>query len=651
MSQLSGGHLKNLSLAGVIVSLGIVFGDIGTSPLYVLKAILGASPKVDELLVIGSLSCIIWTLTLQTTIKYMIITLRADNKGEGGIFSLFALLRRNYRKLFIFALIGGSTLLADGVITPSITVVSAIEGLALVNPAIPILPIVLLIITGLFFIQQFGTSFVGKSFGPIMLIWFLMLGTLGVNQLLENTVVLKAFNPYYVFLLLSEHPHGILLLAAVFLCTTGAEALYADLGHCGLKNIRVSWIFVKIMLILNYLGQGAWVLANAASLEPGLNPFYAIIPKWFLPAGIAMAAMAAIIASQALISGSFTLISEAISLNFWPKLRIKYPSHSKGQMFVPSLNWMLFVACCVVILLFQSSSNMEAAYGLSITITMLMTTILVIYYLRMKETPKIWIGLFAVVFLTIEGAFLIGNIHKFSHGGWFTILIGSILSMIMLGMYHGRRVRNRYITFEPVKGYLPIISDLSEDETIPKYAGNVVYTTHADQLTDLEAKTIQSILTRQPKRADMYWFLHVDILDDPYVLEYEVTELWPGKIMRIDFYLGFKVQPRINAYFRQVLTHLSDEGKISLISRHPSLQQHNILSDFRFVQIDRRVVRQVDLSFFDRTALNLYYQLKQMGISDINAYGLDASLVTVERLPLTIPTKAKIPFIMKREKS
>ncbi len=651
MSQLSGGHLKNLSLAGVIVSLGIVFGDIGTSPLYVLKAILGASPKVDELLVIGSLSCIIWTLTLQTTVKYMIITLRADNKGEGGIFSLFALLRRNYRKLFIFALIGGSTLLADGVITPSITVVSAIEGLALVNPAIPILPIVLLIITGLFFIQQFGTSFVGKSFGPIMLIWFLMLGTLGVSQLLENTVVLKAFNPYYVFLLLSEHPHGILLLAAVFLCTTGAEALYADLGHCGLKNIRVSWIFVKTMLILNYLGQGAWVLANAASLEPGLNPFYAIIPKWFLPAGITMAALAAIIASQALISGSFTLISEAISLNFWPKLRIKYPSHSKGQMFVPSLNWMLFVACCVVILLFQSSSNMEAAYGLSITITMLMTTILVIYYLRMKETPKIWIGLFAVVFLTIEGAFLIGNIHKFSHGGWFTILIGSILSMIMLGMYHGRRVRNRYITFEPVKGYLPIISDLSEDETIPKYAGNVVYTTHADQLTDLEAKTIQSILTRQPKRADMYWFLHVDILDDPYVLEYEVTELWPGKIMRIDFYLGFKVQPRINAYFRQVLTYLSDEGKINLISRHPSLQQHHILSDFRFVQIDRRVVRQVDLSFFDRTALNLYYQLKQMGISDINAYGLDASLVTVERLPLTIPTKAKIPFIMKREKS
>lgn len=644
----SGEHLRKLSLAGVVVSLGIVFGDIGTSPLYVLKAILGASNTVDESLIIGALSCIIWTLTLQTTIKYVLITLRADNKGEGGIFSLFALLRRKHRKLFIFALIGGSTLLADGVITPSITVMSAIEGLRMMDPEIPVIPIVLIIITGLFFIQQFGTSFVGKSFGPMMLIWFVMLGTLGFGQIIHNPVVLKAFNPYYAISLLLQHPGGILLLAAVFLCTTGAEALYADLGHCGLKNIRVSWIFVKSMLILNYLGQGAWVLRNAATLQPETNPFYMIIPTWFLPAGIIMATIAAVIASQALISGSYTLISEAISLNFWPTSRIKYPSHSKGQMYIPSINWMLFVACCVVVLLFQSSTNMEAAYGLSITITMLMTTILVAFYLHTKNVSKPLIFLFVSVYFIIESAFLLGNLSKFSHGGWFTILLGSILSAIMLAMFHGRMVRNRYITFEKLKSYLPVISDLSNDETIPKFAGNVVYTTHADRLTDLESKTIQSIVSRHPKRADLYWFLHVDIIDDPYMLEYKVTDLWEGKIWRIDFYIGFKMEPRINDYFKQVLQHLSDEGKISLVSTHPSLEKHGIINDFRFVQIDRRVMNPVELRFFDRVALTMYYHLKQLGTSDINAYGLDASLVSTELLPLTIPSKTRVPFILKR---
>jgi KUP system potassium uptake protein len=380
-----------------------------------------------------------------------------------------------------------------------------------------------------------------------------------------------------------------------------------------------------------------------------MNPFYTIIPGWFLPFGIIMAAIAAVIASQALITGSYTLISEAISLNFWPNARIKFPSHSKGQMYVPSINWMLFISCCTVILLFQSSTNMEAAYGLSITITMLMTTVLVAFYLRMKKIAKPLIYIFFSIYVIIEGAFLMGNMHKFAHGGWFTILLGSILSAIMLSMFHGRMVRNRYITFEKLKDYLPVISDLSNDETIPKFAGNVVYTTHADRQTDLESKTIQSILTRHPKRADLYWFLHVDVVEDPYMLEYKVTDLWQGQIWRIDFYIGFKMQPRINDYFQQVLQHLSDEGKISLISNHPSLKRHHIMNDFRFVQIDRRVMKQVDLGFYDRVTLMLYYYFKQMGISDINAYGLDASLVTTELLPLTIPSKSKIPFIAKRE--
>jgi KUP system potassium uptake protein len=650
MQANSGSHLKKLTFAGVIVSLGIVFGDIGTSPLYVMKAIISGGSSLDELLIIGSLSCIIWTLTLQTTIKYVVITMRADNKGEGGIFSLFALLRRKRAWLYVFAIIGGSTLLADGIITPSITVMSSIEGLALLKPTIPIIPIVLFIITCLFFIQQFGTSFIGKSFGPIMFFWFLMLAILGVNKLIDYPEVLKAFNPYYVYLFLSKYPGGFILLGAVFLCTTGAEALYADLGHCGLKNIRISWIFVKISLILNYLGQSAWVLKNASLVRAGVNPFFAIIPHWFLPFGIAMATMAAVIASQALISGSYTLISEAVSLNFWPKNRIKYPSRSKGQVYIPVINWILFISCCGVILLFQSSSNMEAAYGLSITITMLMTTILVAYYLKAKRVPPYIIFFFVFVYLIIEVSFLIANMHKFVYGGWFTIFVGTILSLFMIAMYHGRKVRNRYISFYRLGPYIPIISAMSDDETIPKFACNLVYTTHANSITDLEAKTIDSIIHRSPKRADRYWFLHVDIVDNPYMLEYKVTQLSPGKIIRVDFYLGFKVQPKINEYFQQVLKHLSDEGKIDLKSSYPSLRNHNILSEFKFVHIDRSVIKQTELGFFDGLALNIYYRFKNIGLSDINAYGLESSQVTVEHIPLTLPVqKSRTPIIQRRD--
>lgn len=643
-------RLKKLSFAGVIISLGIVFGDIGTSPLYVLKAFVNSSSNITAELTLGILSCIIWTLTLQTTVKYVLITLKADNRGEGGIFSLFALLRKKRSWLFIFAIIGGSTMLADGIITPSITVLSAVEGLTMINPGIPVLLIALIIIAFIFFIQQFGTSFIGKSFGPMMAIWFSTLGILGFTHVLGNLEVLKAFNPYYAINLLFNHPEGFILLGAVFLCTTGAEALYADLGHCGLKNIRTSWIFVKTTLILNYLGQGAWIIENINNLEEGVNPFFAIMPQWFLPFGIVLSTVAAIIASQALITGSYTLLNEAVSLNFWPRLRVKYPSHAKGQMYVPAVCVALYIGCTFVILLFKNSSALEAAYGLAITITMLMTTILVSFFLIMQKRPIWMVLIFTLIYFTIEGAFLLSNFNKFSHGGWFTILVGSLLSLLMLTMHHGRKVRNRYLSFYRLKPYLPIISDLSEDETIPKFSGNLVYTTHANNITDLEAKTVDSILKRDPKRADHYWFLHVDIIDEPDTLEYKVTELWPGKITRIDFYIGFKVQPKINEYFKQVLTHLSENGKIDLLSKHPSLRKHNIMSVFKFVHIDRSIRKQTELKLFDGLALNIYYLMKKWGLSDITAYGIEPSQVVVEQIPLTIPSeKSKTREIKERK--
>ena len=648
MSTQTHNHLSKLTLAGVIVSLGIIYGDIGTSPLYVLKAILKSVEVVNETLILGALSSIFWTLTLQTTVKYVLITLQADNKGEGGIFSLFTLLRKDHRWLSTFAIIGGSTLLADGIITPSITVTSAVEGLTLFKPDVPVIPIVLIIITGLFFVQQFGTLKVGKAFGPLMFAWFIMLGVLGFSQLIKYPFVLKALNPYYAYVLLSQYPGGILLLGAVFLATTGAEALYTDLGHCGLKNIRISWIFVKTMLVVNYLGQGAWILQHLDDVKSITNPFYNIMPIWFLPAGIVMATTAAVVASQALITGSYTLISEAISLNFWPKIRIKYPSLAKGQMYIPAINWILYASCIIVILIFQSSENMEAAYGLSITLTMLMTSVLMIFYLKSKKTPVALIILFAFVYFTIEGAFLIANLQKFVHGGWFTVVAASVIAFMMLVMYRGRQIRNRFISFLEVKKYLPIINDLSHDLTIPKYSSQLVYTTHADRLTDIEEKTIYSIIKRQPKRADVYWFLHVDILDDPNTLEYKVTELYDKKIYRIDFYLGFKVQPKIAEYFGQVLTCLKEEGRIDLISQYPSLRNYEIPADFRFVHLDRRVNRTIDLPLIEKITLNLYYTLKRIGIGDVKAYGLDVTMVTVEMIPLTIPSKTNALFIKQR---
>ena len=630
-------HTKPLSISGIIISLGIVFGDIGTSPLYVMKAFVDWSSSVNEEYTIGFLACVIWTLTLQTTIKYIVITLKADNHGEGGIFSLFALLRKRREWLFIFAIIGGSSMLADGIITPSITVLSAVEGLRYISPDISVLPIAIIIIAGLFFIQQFGTAFLGKSFGPIMLLWFSTIGILGIIYIIQYPAVLKAFNPIYAYKLLVNHPQSFILLGAVFLCTTGAEALYADLGHCGIRNIRVSWIFVKVMLILNYLGQGAWIITHKA-IVTGHNPFYSIMPPFILPFGLILATLAAIIASQALISGSYTLISEAISLNFWPRVRIKYPSQLKGQIYVPVICIGLFVFCTMVILFFKTSSALEAAYGLAITITMLATSILVMAYLKMRKRPLILIILFGIIYLTIEGAFLISNLHKFSHGGWFSITLGLFLSIIMLNMYAGRKVRNRFITFRNLKEYLPILYEMSDDNTIPKLSQNIVYITHADRITDIEDKTLHSIIRRNPpKRADHYWFLHVDIVDEPHTLNYKVTNLYKNKVTRIDFYLGFRVSQRINDYFEELLNILAVEGKLDPLSSNPSLRKYNVKSPFTFVKIERSAPFNNNLPYFDRLALNIYYRLKKLGLSDIKAYGLESNQIITERIPLNIP--------------
>ena len=636
---------------GLLVTLGIVFGDIGTSPLYVMKTIMHASGGYGPDYIIGAVSCIIWTLTLQTTIKYVLIALRADNQGEGGILALYALVRKHGHKwLYIAAIIGASTLVADGIITPSITVVSAIEGLKAIDESTPVVPISIAIISALYFIQQFGTSAIGKSFGPIMLLWFLMLGVMGSMHIFQYLPILKAFNPYYAAQLLASNPNWFLILGAVFLCTTGAEALYSDLGHCGRKNIAISWIYVKLMLILNYLGQGAWIISNLGHIGDDVNPFYAIMPREFLVIGVVMATMAAVIASQALISGSFTIFSEAVNLKFWPQLRIKYPTNVKGQLFVPSVNTFLYIFCIITILLFETSSHMEAAYGLSITITMLMTTLLLAFYLRTKGIKMALVIPFLLIFGTIEGLFLTANMFKFIHGGWFTILLAGGFCIVMFVWYNAQNIRAKYLKFNKIDRYLDMISDIKKDTSIPKFATNVVYVSRSESENFIESKVIYSMIHKQPKRADHYWLFHFEYLDDPDTLDYTFTPLIPDTLFRVNVRIGFRVQPYMTLYLRQIIEDLVSEGKFDITSGYQSLKKRDMAGDFHFIVIHRIFYPASSDSSRDNVIMNLYGIFKHLGITEEHALGLDTSNVTVEKVPLIIKQRKEVSRIKKFEK-
>ncbi|MHA4846778.1 KUP/HAK/KT family potassium transporter [Flavitalea antarctica] len=638
---------NKVSAAGLLIALGIIYGDIGTSPLYVMNAVISGK-EISEQLIIGTLSLIIWTLTLQTTIKYVVLTLNADNRGEGGIFSLYALVRRRKKWLVVPAMVGGAALLADGMITPAISVSSAIEGLKQV-PALSdisqgtIVYIVIGILTVLFFVQQFGTAAIGKFFGPVMTGWFLMLAVLGLFHISDDLHVLKSFNPYYGLKLLIEYPAGFYILGGVFLCTTGAEALYSDLGHCGKWNIRYSWIFVKSCLIINYLGQGAWLLhdyngqkISADMITAGFNPFYGLMPHWFLYFGIAIATSAAIIASQALISGSFTLISEAIRLNLWPKLRIRYPTEARGQLYIPAINLLLYAGCVGIEIYFQKVSNMEAAYGLAITLCMIATSILFANYLVLKRTSPVLIYLYLLVFLAIELSFLAANFEKLPHGGYVAVIIGGLLFLVMYNWFKAKKIKNRYVEFVRLEHYLPKLQELSRDRSVPKYATHLVYLTSADSQKEIEHKIIYSILNKMPKRADIYWFIHVETFDEPYTSQYRVEHIIPNDVIRIDFRLGFRVQPRMNLLFKKVVEDLVRNKEVNVLSRYESLEKNNVTGDFRFVVLEKYLSEDHELPIWERMMMKLHFFLKDISLSEEKGFGLDPSNVKVEKFPLIV---------------
>lgn len=633
------------SAMGVVMAIGIAFGDIGTSPLYMMKAIINSLPDghlTRPEYILGAVSCVIWTLTIQTTFKYVMITLRADNKGEGGILSLFALIRQKYRWAYVIAALGAATLLADGVVTPAITVMSAIEGLNAINSTIPVIPITILIVTGIFMLQPFGTGSLGKYFGPLMVTWFLMMGVIGFSQLCQDFTVIKAFNPYYAIHFLIQVPQTMLILGAVFLCTTGAEALYSDLGHCGLKNIRLSWGFVKTMLIINYLGQAAWIIHNPAAVSRDINPFFAIMPEWFELIGVGMATLAAIIASQSLISGSFTVISEAVSLNIWPSVKIKYPSKIMGQMYIPSINLILLVLCIIIILMLQSSMKLEAAYGLSITISMLMTTILLFLYFQQKKKP-LWFSIpVTLFFATIEFSFFIANMQKFAHGGFVSILIAGVVFLIMYSWYNGRRIKRSYTVYDQVdEQYLNQIVKVSEDTTIPKTATNLVYLIKANKKNFFESKIAYSLFSKSPKRADTYWFAHIKRTDEPYEFSYETTTFVPQKVFRIDIRAGFKQGIHADKYINLIINDMERKKKVDLSSRYPSVHSfEDNRGDFKFMIVDR-VFRNVPLAPMQKIIMAGYNFIKRMTTSDTQMYDVDPSLAVVEMVPLRTVDRSK----------
>ena len=652
---------NKLTGAGLLVALGIIFGDIGTSPLYVFNAIID-NRIITEELILGTLSCIIWTLTLQTTFKYVLMVLRADNRGEGGTFALYALVRRRRKWLVFPAMVGGASLLADGIITPPISITSAIEGLkelpslGIQEGSNTVVIIVISILALFFFLQQFGTASIGQFFGPIMFIWFTMLLVLGITHVFDDLSIFRAISPHYAIEFLRTYPNGFWLLGAVFLCTTGAEALYSDLGHCGRSNIRISWIYVKICLLINYFGQGASLLAqqynwngkltnlvdlnspitSAIKTQLRINAFYDLMPQWFIIPGVIVATSAAIIASQAMVSGAFTLISESMRLNLWPKLKIRYPSEEKGQLFIPTINILMFLGCIGVVLYFRKSSNMEAAYGLAIIVTMLSTTILFANYLVLHRIKASWIYLFLVGYLTVEISYLIALLVKFMHGGYITLLIGVFIFAVMYIWYRARKIKNRYIEFVRLDHYLDKIQELSRDATVPKYATHLVYMTSANNPKEIEHKIIYSILNRKPKRADIYWFVHLDTVDDPYACEYKVTHIIPDDIIRVDFRLGFRMEPRMNLMFKKVVEELVANQEVTITSRYESLSQSKVVGDFQFMVMEKYLSQDNELPFFERVIMKFYFWLKDHSLSEEKGFGLDQANVTVEKFPLIV---------------
>lgn len=644
MESSTNGHHHQLSKAGVLIALGIIYGDIGTSPIYTLKFIIGDRPITEDL-VLGGVSCIFWTLTLITSLKYIYLALNADNKGEGGIFALYALVRRYKATWVIYpAIIGCCTLIADGFLTPAFSVSSAVEGLKLRYPSMPTTSIVVSILFGLFVFQQFGSAVVGKTFGPIMTVWFLIIAATGLPQIFLEPGILKALNPYYAYHVIAEYPQGFWLLSAVFLCTTGAEALYSDLGHVGKPNVRVGWAFVKVCLLINYFGQGAFLLSSTGQILGDQIPFFSIFPEQLLIVGVVVSTLATIIASQALITGVFSLVNEAMKLKLWPASRVRYPSESKGQMYIPAINWILMAGSLSIVWIFKESAAMEGAYGLAIMVNMLMTTSLLVFYFTTVKKSTYRSVVLAVAFFSLEGMFLVSSLDKFEHGGWFTFLMAAIFFFMMFILHKARELRQRHTEFVDLRHYETMLKDLQEDEGVPKEATNLVYLSVADSRRYIDSNIIYSIFKKRPKRADVYWFIHVETVDSPFTSKYKVDTIIPKRAFFISIRLGFKTPHRVNTLFNKIIHEMADAGEIELISPYNSLHKYSMMADFKFISLHSWASADSEISTFERFVISGYRIIKHFSLSTEAMYGLETANIEIEKVPIMVgpAVKAKI---------
>ena len=655
-------HTITVSVGAMLVTLGVVYGDIGTSPMYVTKALLagqGGIGTVSQEFILGSLSLVIWTVTLLTTVKYVLISLMADNHGEGGIFALYSIVRRYGRWLIIPAMLGGSALLADGVLTPAVTITTAIEGLrtipaletGLVADQSNVVLITLAIVSILFAVQRAGTSRIGRAFGPVMTLWFAFLGVSGAFYVLGNPVVLLAFNPLcgLEFLLSPNNHAGVMILGSCFLATTGAEALYSDMGHVGRGNIYATWPFVKICLMLSYLGQGAWLLANAGSPAlahtPDLNPFFEMLGPSIRPFAVILSACAAIIASQALITGAFSLVSEASRLDLMPHMQIFYPAETKGQLYIPIVNHVMWAGCIVVVLLFQSSARMEAAYGLAITITMISTSLLLFFYLKNVRRLRLFPWVFVVFFVSLEGFFFGASLTKFFHGGYFTILMAILIMGIMASWYNGSAVERRQANLLPIKNYLGQLEKLRSDISYELVSDNLVYITNDTSTRYLDRDILYSILDKHPKRANAWWFLNVEVMDDPFTYAYSVEDFGTDYVFRVHLYLGYKVNQRVNAYLRQIVTDLSTTGELPPQTHEYSVyKKPGPIGSFMFCLLRKTLAPESDIDPRERSAIALKYAIRRAAGSPARWYGLENSSVFYEYVPLFTKYKAVNPL-------
>ena len=637
-----------------LIAIGIVYGDIGTSPLYVMKSIMagnGGIEKITEPFIIGSLSLVIWTVTLLTTIKYVLIAMKADNHGEGGIFSLYALVRQRGKWLIFPAMLGGAALLADGVLTPAVTVTTAVEGLRsieVMNRFLgegqwKVVVITLLIICALFAVQHAGTSKIGKAFGPAMFLWFSFLGIAGLVMLLQYPAVLKAFNPVYAIEVLfsSYNKAGLMILGSVFLATTGAEALYSDMGHVGRENVYFSWPFVKICLVLSYLGQGAWIISNMGNTAlygiSDLNPFFQMLPEPLRPVAVLLSAMAAVIASQALITGSYTLVSEAIQLDLLPHLEIQYPSETKGQLFIPTVNQILWIGCSLVVVYFRSGHRIESAYGLAITLTMLMTTILLFAYLRHVKGKRYLSWIILGVFGCIEMVFFISSLGKFFHGGYFTAGLTLLILVLMIIWYRGTQMEEKFCTRLNMRDHIDTLVQLHNDESIPLMANNLVYLDSIPDAEYIERDVLYSILDKDPKRAKAYWFINVNILTNPYDMSYHVETYGTDCVFRVRLDLGFKCRQQINIYLRQIVADLQKSGELPPQNKKYSIYGQSTVGNFKFCVLQKSVPTKTDLlSPLDEFVLKNKYAVRKMVGGRSKWFGLDTSTLMVEHVPLIV---------------